>query len=352
MKTSSLILLASMALLSGAVNAQGGPPGAPQRAVQGAQGAQGAQVGQGAQSAEAALQAYAAAGSAAARTNAIELLRVMPPAPTTANITLLRARLGGPAPVEEKVGLIRVLGGLYADTRDQGQRGQIGADLKKHAFSPQPDIALAAIYAVSRGPSTFEDLLAVLEHGRKTDVLDADAYAGELAHNLRYVPQDRQAGFIKLIVGQKSAYGAEVLAMVLGDRAMVSKMSPDSVAALQSYLRTTEPQFPMAIGRFGYGDAIDYESWLHAYANLHERLRAGGYRATVFEQLNAQNIDPRKVIAFLSSPKGQAFMQAVGQRAPFEKSFARATTYAESFPGDMNITPLYDRAAAWMAALR
>ncbi|NHZ97583.1 hypothetical protein [Massilia sp. CCM 8734] len=231
-------------------------------------------------------------------------------------------------------------------------RDKIGADLKKQAFSPQRDIALAAIYAVSRGPSTLEDLQAVLEHGRKTDVLDADAYVGELAHNLRSVPQDRQAGFIKLIVGQKSAYGAEVLAMVLGDREMVSKMSPDSVAALQSYLRTTEPQFPMAIGRFGYGDAIEYESWLHAYANLHERLRAGGYRATIFEQLNAQNTDPRKIIAFLSSPKGQAFMQAVGQRAPFEKSFARATTYAESFPGNMNITPMYGVAAASLAALK
>ncbi|NHZ97582.1 hypothetical protein [Massilia sp. CCM 8734] len=118
MKTSSLILLASMALFSDAVNAQGGPPSAPQRAFQGAQGGQGAQVGQGAQSAQAALQAYAAAGSAAARTNAIERLRITPPAPTAANIALLRAGLGGPAPVEEKVGLIRVLGGLYADTRD------------------------------------------------------------------------------------------------------------------------------------------------------------------------------------------------------------------------------------------
>ena len=352
MKTSSLILLASMALLSGAVNAQGAPPGAPQRAVQGTQGAQGAQAGQGAQSAQAALQAYAAAGSAAARISAIERLRFMPPAPTAANIALLRARLGGSAAVEEKVGLIGVLGGLYRETRDQGARGQIGADLKKHAFSPQRDIAQAAIYAVSRGPSTFEDMQAVLEHGRKTDALGADAYAGELAHNLRFVPQDRQAGFIKLIAGQKSAYGAEVLAMSLGDPAMISEMSPDSVAALQSFLRTTEPQFPMAIGDYDYTNGIRYESWLHAYANLHERLRAGGYRAAVFEQLNAQNIDPRKIIAFLSSPKGQAFMQVVGQRAPFEKSFARATTYADSFPGDINITPLYDRTAASLAALK
>ncbi|NHZ64102.1 hypothetical protein [Massilia genomosp. 1] len=349
MKTSLLILLASTASLSGAVNAQGGPPSAPQRAVQGAQVAQ---VGQGAQSAQAALQAYAAAGSAEARISAIEKLRIRPPAPTAANIALLRARLGGPAAVKEKTGLIGVLGSLYRETRDQGARSQIGADLKRHAFSPQRDIAQAAIYAVSRGPSTFEDLLAVLEHGRKTDVLDADAYAGELAHNLRFVPQDRQAELIKLIVGQKSAYGAAVLAGYLHDPEMISKMSPDSVAALQSFLRTTEPQFPMAIGRFGYADVIDYESWLDAYANLHERMRAGGYRATVFEQLNAQDTDPRKIIAFLSSPTGQAFMQAVGQRAAFEKSFARATSYAESFPGDMNITPLYDRAAASLAALK
>ncbi|NHZ65626.1 hypothetical protein [Massilia genomosp. 1] len=181
---------------------------------------------------------------------------------------------------------------------------------------------------------------AVLEHGRKTDVLSADAYAGELAHNLRHVPQDRQAGFIKLIVGQKSAYGAEVLAMSLGNPEMVSELSPDSVAALQSFLRTTEPQFPMSIGKYGYTDVFRYESWLHAYANLHERLRAGGYRATVFEQLNAQNIDPRKIIAFLSSPPGQTFMQAVGQRALFEKSFARARTSAAPFPPHKNTTPL------------
>ncbi|NHZ66476.1 hypothetical protein [Massilia genomosp. 1] len=148
MKTSALILLASTALLSGAVNAQG----APQRAVQGAQGAQ---VGQGAQSAQANLQAYAAAASAAERTNAIERLRITPPAPNAANIALLRARLGGPAAVQEKVGLISVLGELYRETRDQGMRDKIGADLKKQAFSPQRDIALEAIYAVSRGPSTL-----------------------------------------------------------------------------------------------------------------------------------------------------------------------------------------------------
>jgi hypothetical protein len=252
-------------------------------------------------------------------------------AKTAENVQAVRSLLSSVVTAEERVGLARILGSLSTFDNKTGLNAEIAEDLRKLVYTGPKEVASAAVLAFSR-MAYFKDSQTVLRYAKDNGYIDADTYYGELAHKFPYAPPRDQLGLISEIKSGKNRYAAEILASQLGDAQILATSFPETQRALKQYLEKNEPDMPQALGEYGVIDAIRYVDWLHAVAALSASTRDASYNEVVFTHLNGDKTDPRKIMAFLNSPRGQIFISTVGLKALFEEALKRVTLYSMQLP--------------------
>jgi hypothetical protein len=289
----------------------------------------------------AAAAAPAAAPSAAVRAGASLRMEA-----TAANVMQVRAALRAAVSEDEKIPHIHVLGGLYTTDNASGMNEVIERDLRELSASPSRRIARSATFPLAQMVGG-EETLEILLRARSTGLMAGEEIAGELARALRLAPREQQLRYVQLIAAEQSRYGVDVLVMSFGS-GLLDPMLPETRAAIGELLRHTRIDFPRPIGEFGYGDAIRYAGWLHATAVTEQWVSRRPYADTVLAHLDDPETDPRKLVAYLSTPEGKDLMARVGKRGPFAGAVRRAGDYADSFPGNLNVKKLVaDIVGAW-----
>ncbi|MDM5181153.1 hypothetical protein PO883_28635 [Massilia sp. DJPM01] len=289
-----------------------------------------------------ALAASAAVPSQAVRASA--LLRLEANAP---NIERVRAAVRAAVSEDEQIHQIHLLGGLHTRSNASGMNDAIVGDLRALAASPSRRIARSATFPLAQAVGA-EEAIEILMRARESGLMGGEEVAGELARALRFVPRDQQLRYVQLIAAEPSRYAVDVMVSSF-DKRLLDPMLPETRHAIGELLRRTRVVFPQAIGSFGAGDAFRYAAWLHASALTAQSVSGRPYADSVLAQLDDPQLDPRKIIAYLGMPEGQALMSSVGRRAPFAGAVRRADAYAHALPGSLHVKKLVDDIVeAWL----
>lgn len=255
---------------------------------------------------------------------------------TSENINAIRQALTKKLTNDETTSLIRILGTMAKPSLKSPEQSALMSDLKGFTNSGNREIARAATFATSRAGYS-EDAKQILAKGRDSGVLSTDEYFGELSHMIRLAPKHAQQEILTSLASGRNAYSIDVLTSQLSDRESALSLYPEAQRFALKLLKENEPQFPMAIGRFGLIDGFRYVAWLRSYATLQNTLNQKSISETILHELNSPKTDPRKVLAFWSSAEGNQLMSEIGHRGPLEPSIARARAYSESFPGNQMV---------------
>jgi hypothetical protein len=111
----------------------------------------------------------------------------------------------------------------------------------------------------------------------------------------------------------------------------LKQYSPDVLKSSAALLEKREPTFPSGIGDYGTTDGFRYVSWLRASAAIHEKLGKGSSTNFILTKITAPDVDPRKVLAFLSEPQSAAFVNQV-PREKLAPAIDKINVFRESFP--------------------
>lgn len=287
-------------------------------------------------SAEELIRQYSSTKSDSDRISLLSRVHAQGVSPTKTNITSLRNLLGGKLSDGERVIVVKIIGEMYTLDDSAGFNSAIERDIRSHIYSGAREVARAAIFSFSR-MGYFEDSLSVLAYAREKKLIGIDEYFGEIAHALPNAPKYRQNELVSILATEDNPYGIEVVTMHIVHPVASSGLYPETLLSLEKLLARNEPNFPLALGQFGYNDAFRLTEWLHARAALHVRLGRGTYSGFVLSYLNAPKTDARKILAFLSSPEGGKMIAGVGRREPFDAAMAKAKRYVESFPGHVTL---------------
>lgn len=273
-------------------------------------------------------------------------------AKTADNVKTVRALLASTVTSEEKVGLARILGKLYTKENATGMNVAIANDLRGLTQSGQTDVARAATFTFSR-LGYFPDSAEVLASAKNRGLIDDEAFFGELAHIAPSAPGNDQVNLLSKIRAGKSRYGADVLAYQIQETGSMKKFSSEAKVQLLYTLAENEPGFPvMAIGEYDLSDGIRYSTWLHAVATLERDTKHITYQDVVMARLGNEKIDPRKIMAFLSSTEGKRLIKDVGRRGPFESLHERITLYSKQLPQNQIMKEVVAEITATLSALK
>lgn len=283
----------------------------------------------------ASFNAHAAAPSAALRAGTLARMDA-----TAANVRQVRAALRAAVSEDEKIQHIHVLGGLHTPDNASGMNEAIESDLRQLSASPSRRIARSATFPLAQALGG-EETIDILLRAKRTGLMAGEEIAGELARALRFAPRELQLRYVQLIAAEQTRYGVDVLVMSFGSD-WLDPMLPATRQAVGELLHRTRIDFPRAIGRFGHGDAIRYAGWLHASALTEQWISRRPYADTVLAHLDDPETDPRKLVAYLSTPHGKELMARVGKRGPFAGAVRRASDYADSFPDSLHVKKLVD----------
>jgi hypothetical protein len=185
------------------------------------------------------------------------------PQPTAENVRAIRMLLGGRLTAEERAIAIRIMGGMLDRSILTADQLAMQSDIGKYFESPDRETARAAVFAWSRAgylPNVEHILAAARDSGR----LSTDEYDGELAHNFRFAPPDRQLAISRALQQSRSPLAIDILTMQFMDRQWIVRLEGRVKIAMRECLSASEPNFPFAIGEFGLIDGIRYTNWLHA----------------------------------------------------------------------------------------
>lgn len=247
----------------------------------------------------------------------------------TENVNYIRQAMASVSGESEKSSLTRVLASLHSFDNASSMNKNIEDDVRILAFSSGVELPRAAIFSYSR-MGYFQDSLAVLSHGKAKGLLKDDEYFGELSHLLPYASPAGQAAIMFALKNSRNQYAAEILAAQIPQITAAGKLPSDIQIALKSVLSEQEPVMPMAIAAFGYRESFRYSNWLHAIATLESNGNQVAYNQFIFSKLNSKDIDSRKILAFLTSPEGKAFISNVGIKSSFKNILQKITLYSTS----------------------
>jgi hypothetical protein len=278
-------------------------------------------------------------------------LQNMGPAPTAANVSKVLELLQAVGTEETTAALIRLLATMYVPNARAESNATIIKTLKSYIFGPAPKFAAGALIAYSR--TGYRDtLLADLDYGLKRGLIDETSYSQELALNFVTMPPGMQYDAAQRLSAKNNAFGADVLASCLHSPETIARMLPRTREVVQSLLSRHEPEMSKAVGEFGIVDVIRYGNWLEVMALLSEAQGGESRTNFVFSRLGKPDTDPRKVLAYLSSPDGRRFMQAVGSRTALVPLVARAREPASHFPAHPTFSPMTDQMNEWLKQLK
>lgn len=270
--------------------------------------------------------------------------------PTAANIDTVLRLLASTVDVETKVELIRLLGSLHTPSGATGSNELVARTVKGFVYSGDRKIALAAIQTYAR-IDYQPDRTQLLDDGLRNGILDEDSYCQELALFIPIEPPAAQYAAAQRLLGKNNAFGADVLAMTIGNTYVIKSIAPETRQLLLAYLQKQEPRMPPPIGEFGLIDGSRYAGWLAAVALLSEASGKASYADVVLAHLNDRRVDPRKILGFMTSAEGKRFVKRVGHRAPFGQAAANVALLAGQFPGHPFFAPLAEDVKATLGAL-
>jgi hypothetical protein len=277
-----------------------------------------------------AIVAYAKVKGSHEGLSALEHIRAKGVERNTANVKLLREALASRSLSDERATIIAILARLYDRTKQDELNAAIRSDLALQTKSFDQKVAKAAVFGISRLGGD-ESLKEVLIQARSQGHIDEDAFAGEIARNIRFFAPAQQTEYLALLAKSPSGYGIDVLTSHLSNPLFLKQYSLDSLKSIATILEKREPKFPSGIGEYGMTDGFRYTSWLLASAAIQERLGKGSSVNFVLAKLTDPNVDPRKVLAFLSDPQSNSFVNQI-PREKFTPAIDKMNAFRESFP--------------------
>jgi hypothetical protein len=249
---------------------------------------------------------------------------------------------------DEKIAMAAVLSAIYNRENTSGANQDIALELKKLAADPNKQIAHdAALYyaGLEYLPGT-ED---VLKQALKNGALDIDSYFREMAHLITSAPPDKQKEFMAEIRASSNRLASDILADALNsgkdfNAAPFLKSSED----MAELLRNTEPQFGGAVGQYGGTDALRYETWLRASATIESAKTGRSMDDIIVAKLSEPGTDPRKVMAYLSSPYAAPLLAEAAPDSQVQKLAAIARRQSDQNPGNRDMRFLAEQIQAQM----
>jgi hypothetical protein len=250
---------------------------------------------------------------------------------TADNVKSTRSLLSSTVNHDEKVALTRIMGSLYTYDNKTGMNNEIAQDIKGVIYADQKDVATEGVMVYSR-LAYFKDSSDVLLYAKKSGLIDADTYYGDLAHLVPYAPANDQITLVTTIKDGNNQYALEILASTAQDAVTMNKIDMATKKIILSSLEANEPGFGQALGEFSLIDAVRYSTWLQSVANLSSATREVKYEDVVLAHLNNYEADPRKIMAFLMSSDGKTFIQNVGKNGSLDGALKRITLYIKEIP--------------------
>jgi hypothetical protein len=249
---------------------------------------------------------------------------------------------------DEKIAMTAVLSLIYNRENTSGANQDIALELKKLAADPNKQIAhdAATHYA---GLEYLPGTEHVLQQALKNGALDTDSYFREIAHLITSAPPDKQKEFMAEIRASSNRLASDILADALDsgkdfNAAPFLKSSED----MAELLRNTEPQFGRAVGQYGGTDALRYETWLRASATIESAKTGRSMDDIIVAKLSEPGTDPRKVMAYLSSPYAAALLAEAAPDSQVEKLAAIARRQSDQNPGNRDMRFLAEQIEAQM----
>jgi hypothetical protein len=253
---------------------------------------------------------------------------------TAKNVETIRSLVASSNKKEEKIALLRLSGSLYTYDNQSRANHLIVQDLRLHINSNDKDISLAALLTFSR-LGYFSDSTEILKRAYDKKTLDEIAYLGEVAHLLPYAPAADQHKLLATLSNGNNSYANEILASSFTQPARVQKLDPSMKKALLLHFEKSQPSFPLALGEYRVIDSFRYNNWLQSSVMLEIELTGKTYQEIVFKHLNNPDLDPRKIIAFLSATEGKYLiehLQNAKQKEDLKVLNERAQLYSKQLP--------------------
>jgi hypothetical protein len=203
--------------------------------------------------------------------------------------------------IEDRKQRARALNDAYFRAKSPELRKRISDALSRLLRSESdPDVARAL--ALSHSRLYFdENTLPNLKDAYARKILSFDDYYGELAHVFPGAPPGIREEIVSQIAGSHNRYAVDIVASnVLGANGV--PLSEGEKTDIQKFLRINEPIFSGAADAYGQFEAIRYEQWLLAAANLAKSTGAISTEQFIADKLLDPKTDPRALVALSTSP--------------------------------------------------
>jgi hypothetical protein len=241
------------------------------------------------------------------------------------NIQTLRMLLSKKLSTEEKALVLRLLGEMRDANNAHGLNPVIIRELQLQMQTTDREIATAALFAYTRS-GYDKDYLTSIRQLRDRKIIGDDTYFGEHAHLFSFAPEPEQQVMLAEIAKSKNRYALQILTSGLPPR----PLSPATRNLLLATLEANEPALPMAIGELQGSD--DWASWLSTVAMLRFGDAQARQRNFILQRLVQPELDPRKILAYLSGPYGRAFIRETGDVRLLGTLTGKVCQYTNSFP--------------------
>lgn len=223
---------------------------------------------------------------------------------TNKNIKELDERFRLSKDIEEKIRLARLYNSAYFHTEDNLVRQDISRKLTALLRS-EDNTSVGRALAFSHSRLIFDNQTKEnLSTAFAKKFLTEDDYYGELAHVFQGAPDSSRSEIISEISKSRNRYASEITADLLINSPNPGLPKADRLLLIQ-YLNEFPPGFGATPTSFGMTDAIRYEQWLRAIANLESQDKSVSPELLIFQKLSARETDPRAAIAFLLSPEAE-----------------------------------------------
>ena len=228
--------------------------------------------------------------------------------------------------LEHRKQLARTLNEAYFKTKSVDLRRKISNALTR-LLKSEADTSVARAIAMSHSRLYFDDnTIANLKDAYERKVLSFDDYYGELAHVFPGAPPEVREGIIRDIAASHNRYAVDIVASnINGDNKMV--LSEYETTELQKFLRTNEPIFSGTADAYGQFEAIRYEQWILAGANLAKSTGSTSAEQFMVDKLLDSKTDPRALVAIATSP----FMNSLPPEQRNSGSWALIQSKAQDF---------------------
>ena len=230
----------------------------------------------------------------------------------------------------QKVILVRLLTSFHSKDNRDGTNQKIEARLRELALSSDKSLATSALLRYSR-LGYFSDTEALLNKNFGNGFISKNDLYGELAHVINFAGAADQLRLIEQIRRSKNSYAIDILAASVKSDEARRYLPAASKIALHALLEQNQPKFSLPIGEFSLGEAIVYSDWLHTLASLKSENAGISYDDVIMSELDNATSNPKKAIAFLSSPEGKLAASRIGQ-VRLAGVTKRISDFSESLP--------------------